>query len=68
MNTNHLLIALGGEVKLSDIEEITKQKPMSMTEAIQEVSAQKVIEKVAQLVNDVETLKQQVEELKGSKV
>lgn len=68
MNINHLLIALGGEVKLSDIEEITKQKPMSMTEAIQEVSAQKVIEKVAQLVNDVETLKQQVEELKGSKV
>lgn len=68
MNINHLLIALGGEVKLSDIEEITKQKPMSMSEAIQEVSAQKVIEKVAQLVNDVETLKQQVEELKGSKV
>lgn len=68
MNINSLLVALGGEVKLSDIDEITKQKPMSISEAIQEVSAQKVIERVAQLVNDVETLKQQVEELKGSKV
>lgn len=68
MNINSLLVALGGEVKLSDIDEITKQRQMSMSEAIQEVSAQKVIDKFAQLVKDVEDLKQQVEELKGSKV